>query len=295
MAGMAAGEWFGAPEGPGEGLFDQIVMLAGSHCAASIAFLVLTRERRQWVWSKVGAPGMDPARLSALADRIAAQPAAFAVCDTRTDPNWASDPAIVAAPPIRACGAAPVLSPGGHVIGFLGVLCLEPGESSRAGEVIDSLTTLARLVTGQLQLRRIFYEYETLVGVLEQAQATLKASEESFRIMAEHATDMITRATPDGVYLYVSPACRAQRGYAPEEMVGRSAFEFFHPDDAPRVRRELATKIASAETATFTYRVRRKDGGYIRVESSGRLLRDPATGAPRELIVVTRDVTHRGQ
>ncbi|MEK7767186.1 MAG: GAF domain-containing protein, partial [bacterium] len=185
----AGGEWYASPEGSGEGLFDQIVQIAGSHCGASIAILTLTEERRQWVWSRAGAPGLDPARLNVVACRVAGEPAAFAVCDTLAESCWASDPAISADPPVRACCGAPVLSPGGHVIGFLCVLCLDPGDPARAAEVRDTLTTLARLVTGQLQFRRIFYDYETLLGELDRAQVTLKESEESFRMLAEHATD----------------------------------------------------------------------------------------------------------
>lgn len=285
--------WYAPPEGPEDGLFDQIVRLAGLHCGASIAVLTLTGERRQWVWSNAGTPGVDPARLKVVTCRVAEEPAAFAVYDTRVEPCWASDPAIHADPPIRACSGAPVLSPGGETIGFLCVLCLEPGDAARAADVKDALTILSRLVTGQLQLRRIFYEYETLVGELERAQATLKESEESFRLLAEHATDMISRLTPEGIFLYVSPACRAQRGYEPEELIGRSSAEFIHPEDMERLQKERAASPSRSDVTTYTVRVRRKDGTYVWVEAISRTIRDPRTGAPHELVVVSRDVTDR--
>ena len=291
--GSTAGEWHAAPEGLGGGLFNQIIQIAGGHRDASIAILTLMDEKRQWVWSRVGAPGLNPARLSVLAGRLAAEPAAFAVFDTRADSRWTSDPAVSDDPPIRACAGAPIFSPEGRIIGSLGVLSLEPGDPARAQESAESLAALARLVAGQVQLRQIFYTYETFLGDLERDRKALKEQGESFRRLAEHATDMITRTTPEGVYLYVSPSSRIQRGYAPEEMVGRSAFEFIHPDDVARVRRELAAKVATEETATFTYRIRKKDGAYIRVESSGHLLRDPVTSEPKDLMIVVRDITGR--
>ena len=42
---------------------------------------------------------------------------------------------------------------------------------------------------------------------------------------------MISKHTPEGVYTYASSACRSLLGYDPEELVGRDAYEFLHPDD----------------------------------------------------------------
>ena len=56
--------------------------------------------------------------------------------------------------------------------------------------------------------------------VLEEARA---ASDRDFRLLAENATDMISRVTPDGIASYVSPACREILGFEPHELVGRPA------------------------------------------------------------------------
>ena len=41
----------------------------------------------------------------------------------------------------------------------------------------------------------------------------LKESRERYRLLADNSTDMISRQTPQGIYLYVSPACRPLLGY----------------------------------------------------------------------------------
>jgi len=128
-----------------------------------------------------------------------------------------------------------------------------------------------------------------------ESEAALRESEELYRLLAENSTDMISKHTPDGVYLYASPACHALLGYEPEELVGRSAYEFFHPDDLEAIRQTHSTILELPDTYTVSYSTRRKDGSYIRFETTSRTIRDPETGEVREIIAVSRDITARKQ
>ncbi|MBW4681612.1 MAG: PAS domain S-box protein [Microcoleus vaginatus WJT46-NPBG5] len=129
----------------------------------------------------------------------------------------------------------------------------------------------------------------------KRAEAALRESEERYRLMADHATDMIGRHTPEGVYLYTSPACRTLLGYEPEELVGHSAYEFFHPEDVPTIQTCQANILEQPDTYTVTYRIRRKDNRYIWFESTGRSVRNPDTDEVEALVTVSRDVTERKQ
>ena len=124
-------------------------------------------------------------------------------------------------------------------------------------------------------------------------EGELRESTELYRLLAEHSTDMISKHTPSGVYTYASPACRSLLGYDPEELVGRDAYEFFHPDDFEEIQRTHSTILEHPDTYTVAYRIRRKDGSYIWFETTSRTVRETETGEVLEIITVSRDVTER--
>ncbi len=128
----------------------------------------------------------------------------------------------------------------------------------------------------------------------KRVQEALKESRQRYRLLADNATDLISRQTLDGIYRYVSPACRTLLGYEVEEMIGSSVEEFIHPKDLPefRARNHPEEWLAADRT---TYRARRKDGSYIWLETFSKVIRDPVTGGALEVVAVSRNVTERQQ
>jgi PAS domain S-box-containing protein/putative nucleotidyltransferase with HDIG domain len=120
----------------------------------------------------------------------------------------------------------------------------------------------------------------------------LRQREAQFRLLAENATDMITRHTLRGDCLYVSPACRGLIGYEPEELLGLSLFDFIHPENLTQATQKLKDLRRTPVLRGILMRIRRKDGNYIWVETNSRLIRDPETGIP-EIHSASRDVTSR--
>ncbi|GAA0133587.1 hypothetical protein YSY43_04270 [Paenibacillus sp. YSY-4.3] len=129
----------------------------------------------------------------------------------------------------------------------------------------------------------------------QKIEAALRESERQFRLISEYSMDLISRHTADeeAVYLFASQSSVSLLGYEPEEMAGRSVYEFFHPEDVPVVKEYLKTQMKSRKVYTVTYRIRCKDGGYIWFESTGRYRYDQLTGEIDEMIVISRDVTER--
>lgn len=127
----------------------------------------------------------------------------------------------------------------------------------------------------------------------KRTEEALRESEELYRLIAENSTDMISKHTHEGVYTYASPACRSLLGYEPQELVGRSAYDFFHPEDLKTISETHSTILRQSDTRTVAYRIRRKDESYVWFETTSRTVRDPETGEVQEILAVSRDITER--
>jgi diguanylate cyclase (GGDEF)-like protein/PAS domain S-box-containing protein len=130
-------------------------------------------------------------------------------------------------------------------------------------------------------------------GIAFGRDITLIAETEArYRVLTETATDVVSLHDLEGRYLYISPSVAPVMGYAPAEVLGRTVFEFIHPEDAPGISALLGELAAGQDTATITFRSRKADGAYVWMESAVRVIRDEA-GTVGELRVSSRDISER--
>jgi len=123
-------------------------------------------------------------------------------------------------------------------------------------------------------------------------QEALSESETHFRLLAENASDMITRIKVTGKMFYISPACKSILGYTSEEMIGHSCFQYIHPEDMPMIKK-LLRQYSKNHTYTVTHRSMHKDGSYIWLETSARAILDDETQTIIEIQATSRNITER--
>lgn len=116
--------------------------------------------------------------------------------------------------------------------------------------------------------------------------------EARYRLLSEHAQDVILRLALDGCARYVSGAALRVIGYAPVEVVGRPLADFVHRDDLPIVERSLARLAAGRPHPSIEFRLRHRDGHYGWFESSQRAVFDHH-GDPFEVVASLRDIGRR--
>ena len=113
-----------------------------------------------------------------------------------------------------------------------------------------------------------------------------------FRLMIEHASDLITVLNLDGTVRFQSPSLERVLGYPPAESLGSSAFEFVHPEDLSAAQEALnRARSVPSGTVSLEYRCRHRNGQWRLLQSRGRVL--PAEGDEALIVLNSRDVTEQ--
>ncbi|MEO0514580.1 MAG: PAS domain S-box protein [Planctomycetota bacterium] len=157
-------------------------------------------------------------------------------------------------------------------------------------DITERLRVQEELSRSQAELVQLNAELETRAG------EALLESELRYVHLAEYATDMISCHQLDGSYLYASQACEALLGYTPQELLNAQPFDMFHPNDTPRIRAGHQAMLETGDPWVVTYRMRHKNGGYVWVETTSRLIEVSEPNTPEiQIVAVSRDAADRKQ
>jgi two-component system, cell cycle sensor histidine kinase and response regulator CckA len=115
---------------------------------------------------------------------------------------------------------------------------------------------------------------------------------EHLRALVENISETMVLTSADGTVRYASPPVEALFGAESSALLGRSAFDFIHPEDRELARRDFADVAADVELpGPSEFRILRADGTTRVVAASGRnLLQNPSVEG---IVVTLRDISHR--
>lgn len=123
----------------------------------------------------------------------------------------------------------------------------------------------------------------------------INKEKDKYRLLAHNSTDMICRHKPEGDFLYVSPAVKRLLGYKPDELVGESPYELIHEDDQKKVAEVHHSILDDRVINPITYRMRKKNGDWLWVESVSKAIQNPKSGNIEEIQSATRNIQERKQ
>ena len=114
----------------------------------------------------------------------------------------------------------------------------------------------------------------------------------AYRMMAEEASDIVILHEPDGSIIFASSALQRILKHTVAQIEHEKFLDVVHPDDIEEAAKIHAVPLPG-QSLTATYRVRHGDGYFVWLEVTTRGVYDQQTGALRNLISVSRDVTRR--
>ncbi|MGA7180716.1 MAG: PAS domain S-box protein, partial [Thiobacillaceae bacterium] len=120
----------------------------------------------------------------------------------------------------------------------------------------------------------------------KQAEESLRASEERYRMLVEQSVDGIFVSDAQGHYMDVNSSGCRMLGYTREEILTMSIPDVITPDEIPRIAPEVA-RFAGGAVVRSEWQFRRKDGSIFLGEIQGRQLPDG------RLQAILRDITER--
>ncbi len=135
-------------------------------------------------------------------------------------------------------------------------------------------------------------ELENEIMYRRQAQEALESSEERFRSLIHNSSDIIRILDRNRLIIYDSPSSGKILGYPDGYMIGRSPYDFIHPEDMDRTRNDLSEVYNNKNTGTPTeFRIRKADGEYLDVESVAmNMIGVPGVDG---IVITTRAITER--
>ncbi|KAB8145520.1 PAS domain S-box protein [Chloroflexia bacterium SDU3-3] len=195
--------------------------------------------------------------------------------------EWASDlgavedtlrTRLISASGIRSGFAFPVLV-GAETVAVLEFFSKQPMEPD------EQLTEVFEFVGAQLGR----------VAERIRAETAIRASEERYRLIADHTADLITLLDAQGRMIYASPSYHSMLGHHPPALLGQSIYALLHPDDAERASLAWSDQ-ASGAGSQITVRMASAAGEwrFIAMRGMRTLQRDQ-----RYLVCIGHDVSEQ--
>ncbi|HEX6860363.1 MAG TPA: HWE histidine kinase domain-containing protein [Caulobacteraceae bacterium] len=267
-----------------EPCFDRIARTAATLMKAPRAAVLFIDRDRIWHKARVGIPDPVYPRDGTLADLMVESAEVTLSADISRDPRFAGRLNALALVDVKFYGCAPLIMPGGEVVGLLVV-----GDTNAHSDITDdhrqALADLAALAVDELVRRlgerRAEEQRRYDDARVELALETAGLGEFEWNLGSDR--------------IHMNPRVRELTG-APSDHVpgdgGQISYRFVHPDDAERVKREVEEQLQATGRYLVEYRMVRPSDNRVRwMRGAGRLVNGP-DGAPR-LIGVLQDRTDR--
>jgi diguanylate cyclase (GGDEF)-like protein/PAS domain S-box-containing protein len=162
--------------------------------------------------------------------------------------------------------------------------------------IAKTLTSAAPIVLLQIYIASGMFMLYSISIALDRQKATERRLQQIVslhQLVTENSRDVIILADFEERRSYVSSAAQRLAGWSPEELLQYKSLDLVHPEDRCRAEAAVRGLRSGVEDVMIECRVRKRNGDYIWVEASLRVIRDPVTGIPSGILNMVRDISGR--
>lgn len=147
----------------------------------------------------------------------------------------------------------------------------------------ETARALSRILGSAIMINRKYWN-------MADSEKVLKERESRLRKIADSVMDVIGQVNKEGVLEYISQSCKRMFGYGPEEMIGRSFFDFLAQEHVFTVKGLINKSISLMEPLSYEFQFINSRGQNIWIEVLGRPVADRNSGTDC-MIFSCRDVS----
>jgi len=175
---------------------------------------------------------------------------------------------------------------------FESIESYETQRITKSGKVLDILASYTPVYDEDGSPTGVHVVYNNITN-LKNTQRELDQSREKYKVITEHAFDIIKVFNRNGRADYISPSVYPLLGYEPSECIGQRFTQFVHPEDRAVVQEHLQLLLSTNKHSTMEIRMKHKQGHYIWME----VVASPVIerGRVMNIITISRDISERYQ
>ncbi|NEU29790.1 EAL domain-containing protein [bacterium LRH843] len=140
------------------------------------------------------------------------------------------------------------------------------------------------------------YQYVSIrndISLRKQMEEEIRKSAETYRLITENSTDMISTIDGEGKLLYISPSYMNFLGYDAVEMAESNLLEWIHQEDREDVSDSIHNHFVTGKASSqLEFRLLKKNGEEMFVEAAFSPIIDEHKRV-NNLVLVMRDITER--
>jgi PAS domain S-box-containing protein len=175
-----------------------------------------------------------------------------------------------------------------RVHGVIGLASVKPGRRFKEDD-IAVLGRFAELALVALDKAKLYADVRHELAERKRTEATLRESEQRYRLLLESSPDPIVLYNIQGKATYVNPAFEQTFGFSGEELLGKQ-IDFVPEENWPETKRAIENMLSGQKIHLFETKRMTKNGAVLDVQLSSTLYYDHK-GEPAGNIVTLRDIS----